>query len=352
MTARLLSPFQRNRLLGLAFTLLLGLIGSLLALYLRFPIPWLLGSLLFCASGKLMGLPVQTLNPKVERWMRVAIGVFLGPSVATSIQQAGTDLPFAMMAAVFVTTITVLLGTPWFERQAALSRPSAFMSAFPGGLSMLLALAGDIGKQRAEVLLVHAVRVVIVVVSISLLARALGVPIDPNPLLSSLVWSTESSYGVLAALIVVCFLVAEKLRWAGGHVMIPMIITALITFFTDIIIEPPALLKTCALLVFGIVIGCEVANGPRKKYVRLFMSSTIFTTVVMAVVAMLAWFMTGIVEQGFLVLFLALAPGGIAEVSLVAFALGLDAGLVALVHSCRFIFIITVGPICMKFFRK
>ena len=134
--------------------------------------------------------------------------------------------------------------------------------------------------------------------------------------------------------------------------MIPMIITALLTYFTDVTIEPPALLKTCALLVFGIVIGCEVANGPRERYVRLFNASSVFTVAIMALAAGLALAMTGYIDQGFMVLFLALAPGGIAEVSLVAFALGLDAGLVALVHSCRFIYIITVGPICMKFFQK
>jgi membrane AbrB-like protein len=333
------------------FAVLVGIVGSLIALLLRFPIPWMLGSLLFCATGKLIGLPIQSLHSSIERWMRVAIGVFLGPSVAVSIQQTGSDLPFAMAVAIFVTTLTVIGGTPWFEWRTKLPRRGAFMAAFPGGLSMLLALAGDVGN-RAEVLLVHAVRLVIVVVSISLLARVLGVQLVADPLIASLRWSTDTSLVLLTSLIVVCYFIAEKLRWAGGHVIIPMIITALLTYFTDITIEPPVLLKTCALLVFGIVIGCEVANGPRDRYVRLFSASSVFTVVVMALSAILALAMTGYIDQGFMVLFLALAPGGIAEVSLVAFALGLDAGLVALVHSCRFFYIITVGPICMKFFQK
>ena len=346
-----LNHYVVGRWKPVVFTVFVGIVGSLVALFLRFPIPWMLGSLLFCATGKLMGLPIQSLHSSIERWMRVAIGVFLGPAVASSIQQAGTDLPFAMVAAIVVTTLTVVGGTPWFEWRTRLPRRSAFMAAFPGGLSMLLALAGDLGN-RAEVLLVHAVRVVIVVVSISLLARVLGVPSVPDPLIASLRWSTDSSIAILAALIIVCFFLSEKLRWAGGHVMIPMIITALLTYFTDVSIEPPALLKTCALLVFGIVIGCEVANGPRDRYARLFSASSVFTVAVMALAAALALAMTGYIDQGFMVLFLALAPGGIAEVSLVAFALGLDAGMVALVHSCRFIYIITAGPICMKFFQK
>jgi membrane AbrB-like protein len=347
----LIHRYRDGRWRPMVFTMFVAIVGSLIALLLRFPIPWMLGSLLFCATAKLMGLPIQTLPLSIERWMRVALGVFLGPSVAASIQQAGSDLPFAMAAAIVVTTLTVMGGMPWFEWRTSLPRRSAFMSAFPGGLSMLLALAGDVGN-RAEVLLVHAVRVVIVVVSISLLARVLGVPTVSDPLIASLRWSTDTSILLLASLIVVCFFIAEKLRWAGGHVMIPMIISALLTYFTNIAIAPPELVKTCALLVFGIVIGCEVANGPRDRYVRLFSASSIFTVASMALAAALALAMTGYIDQGFMVLFLALAPGGIAEVSLVAFALGLDAGMVALVHSCRFFYIISAGPIFMNFFQK
>ena len=132
-----------------------------------------------------------------------------------------------------------------------------------------------------------------------------------------------------------------------------MLITTFITAFTGISTEPPELLKTIAMLVFGMVIGCEVANGPRHRYLRLFSASAIFTLAVMSVAALLAIVLTQLVEQDFLVLFLSLAPGGIAEVSLVALALGLDAGLVALVHSCRFVYIITAGPLGVRWlFRR
>lgn len=332
-------------------TFSVGIVGALLALFLSFPIPWLIGSLIACAVLSFTGVAIKTLPNFLERWMRVAIGVSLGPSVASSLQLTGADLPFAIGAALVVTTLTVVCGTRWFESRAGLPRPAAFMSALPGGLSMLLALAGDIGN-RAQVILLHAVRIVIVVVSISLLARALGIPPEPTPLLASLEWHNGTSPWLLAALIITCFFLAEKLNIAGGHVIVPMIISACIVAFTDISIAPPMIVKTSALLVFGIVIGCEVAKGPRNQYFSLFAASTIFTVVIMASGAMFALLLTKITELEFLVLFLALAPGGIAEVSLVALALGLDAGLVALVHSCRFIYIILAGPIGLKVLQK
>jgi len=73
---------------------------------------------------------------------------------------------------------------------------------------------------------------------------------------------------------------------------------------------------------------------------------------VMLVGALVALALARLVEPSFLVLFLALAPGGIAEVSLVTLALGLDAGLVALVHSCRFLFIVVAGPLGLHWLTR
>jgi len=346
-----LPDFDMNKILRLLLSVVLGICGSIVAVWLQLPIPWLLGSLFVCALALGIGLPLGHLPNTLERWMRVAIGVSLGPSVATSVTNSAGDLPFAITAAVVVTTLTVVMGTRWFESRTSLGRPSAFLTALPGGLSMLLAMAGDVGN-RAQVLLAHTVRVVFVVVSISLLARVLGVPPEADPLMASLDWSNETSPITLTVLIVVSFFIAERLHIAGGHVIFPMILTAFLTGFTDIALEPPMIVKTVAMLVFGIVLGCEVASGPRGSYARLSAASVIFTIVVMLFGAAIAWGLTQVIDQSFLVLFLALAPGGIAEVSLIALALGLDAGLVALVHSCRFLYIILAGPIGLRWLLK
>ena len=329
----------------------LGVCGSIIAVLLQLPIPWLLGSLFVCALGTWLGLPISALPKTIERWMRVAIGVSLGPAVAKSITGFGTTLPYAIVAAILITTVTVVAGTRWFELKIKLPRPSAFLASLPGGLSMLLAMAGDIDN-RSQIVLAHAVRVVLVVVSISLLARVLGVPPVADPFGAGFEWSNDTSILLLGGLIVGCFVLAERVHIAGGHVIFPMIITALIAGFTDISLDPPTIVKTVAMLVFGIVIGTEVAAGPRGSYSRVAGASVSFTVAIMTLGTLSALVLTQVVDQSFLVLFLALAPGGIAEVSLIALALGLDAGTVALVHSCRFMYIILVGPIGLQFLTK
>lgn len=335
------------RLLRYVPAVAIGVVGSLLAVAVHLPIPWMLGALLACAIATASGLEVVTLPNVVERWMRVAIGVSLGPSVAASLDNSGGHMPLAIIATLGIVTTSVVLGTRWFEQQGPLPRPAAYLTSLPGGLSMLLAMAGDTGN-RAQVLMAHTVRVVFVVVSISLLARVLGIATTGAPVMDSLQWSSDTSPWLLAGLIVGGFLLAERLRIAGGHVIFPMLLTALLAAVTEWSLAPPPLLKTLALLVFGIVLGCEVAGGPRETYGKLFRASLVFTIAFMACAALLAYVLNNTTGLGFLVLFLALAPGGIAEVSLVALALGLDAGLVALVHAVRFLYIILAGPVGLQ----
>ena len=340
-----MSPGDLARLLP---AVAVGIAGALVAVALRLPIPWMLGSLAACAAATAAGLPMRALPNVVERWMRVAIGVSLGPSVAASLARSGGRLPLAIGAAVVIVTASVALGTRWFERRGGLPRPAAYLTSLPGGLSMLLAMAGDALGNRAQVLMAHTVRVVFVVVSVSLLARALGIPTSPAPLAASLELSSDGSPWPIAALVVGGFALAERLRVAGGHVIFPMALTALLAAFTDWSLVPPPIVKTAALLTFGIVLGCEVAGGPRETYGRLFRASLAFTIAFMAAGAALAVALDAATGLGFLVLFLALAPGGIAEVSLVALALGLDAGLVALVHACRFLYIVLAAPVGLR----
>lgn len=335
----------------LAITFLVGAAGALAAHALRLPIPWLLGSMLLCSLVQLRRAPLLMPPARLERVMRVVVGVTLGPSVAVSISQNAGDLPFAVVSAVLVTTLMVVLGTLWFKRFAGVENSSAFLMSLPGGLSMLLAMAGDIGN-RAQVVFVHTVRVFSLLIFVSLLARYMGVPAEQAFIMSSFDAGTSTSWWLLLALVVVGYLLSENLNIPGVHVLLPMALTAILVITTPLLIEPPELFKTIAMLVFGCVLGLEVAAGPRATYSKLVGLSLVFTATAIAVGATFAWGLSLYVSQPFLLLFLALAPGGIAEVSLVALALGLDVGLVALIHSCRFLFIVMVGPAGLSIMRK
>ncbi len=304
--------------------------------------------MIVCGILTTSGVTLASPPRKLELWMRVIIGVSLGPSVANSISANYGQLPFAILSAVLLTTVLVVLGTWWFEKRTVLTRPLAYIAAMPGGLSFLIAIASAFGDKRPLIALIHTVRVVSLIIIVSLLARYTGVHNADDSLLDAFEMTPHWHWIILAGLVVVSFGVAEFTRIAGGHVLVPMILTSAFILTTDVVPVMPEIAKTLAMLTFGIMLGCELGSGPRQHYVRLGLASVVYTLAALAIAAGLAVFLRAFIDQPAMALFLALAPGGIAEVSLIALALDLDAGMIALVHACRFSFIMLLGPLGLR----
>lgn len=333
----------------IGLTALIGFVGALSALFLSIPVPWLLGPLLVCTLISACGIPLCP-PTGVEKILRVVIGVALGPSVANSLSDSATRLPIAIAAAAIFIGLLMMLGSAWFRRAAGLSRPVAFLAALPGGLSFMLALASNVSGSRPMIALIHTVRVSSLVVFVSLLSSVIGTETPVSSVGAALEFNWSMSLLVWAALFVTSYLIANQLSIPGGHVIFPMVIAAAVTTLTDLNTETPVLFKTLAMLAFGIIMGCEVGSGPKHLYARLGLAALSYTAGAFVVAATIALTLELIVDETFLVLFLALAPGGIAEVSLIALALGLDAGFVALVHACRFLLIMLAGPIGLRMY--
>jgi len=322
------------------------------------PIPWLLGSLLVTAMVAGAGVKVYQLPYSIEKWMRVFIGVALGPAVANSLGKFGIATILSVAASLTSIVLLVMAGSWFFKRFLSMTRGEAFLCSLPGGLSFMMALADDtrVATQgsRPRIALVHTVRVVSLVVFVSLVAYGLGTD-KPDGLFIE--WfsggfTLDWQLPVLLVVVLISGGIANRLNIAGGHVTIPLVVSSL-AYATGVVdISLPQVVIILAMLTFGSILGCEIGNGPRKEYPALAAGSIAFTAAAFVLGALLAIVFGKLTGFGFLTLFLALAPGGIAEVSLIALSLGLDVGLIALVHLCRFMFIMLAGPLGLRFVGK
>jgi len=337
--------------LPLFITVCVGIAGGAIAALLHAPIPWLLGSLLFTAVIAGSGLSLRRLPSDLERWMRVLIGVALGPSVANSLSNIGVSTLVAAMGSLVSVLLLVSLGYLFFQRWLKMSRGEAFLSALPGGLSFMMALADKLQvadkSSRPRIALIHTVRVVSLVLFVSLIAILLGTELQKGAFTEWFSFELSLDWQWLYLLLVILFSMwlAETLSIAGGHVTVPLVISSSV-YATGLITVPmPQLVITVAMLVFGCILGCELGTGPRKEYPKLAGGSLLLTSVAFVFGAILALAFGQFTGFGFLTLFLALAPGGIAEVSLIALALGLNVGIIAMIHLFRFLFIMLIGPL-------
>ena len=329
-------------------TLLIGTLGGAMAFLLNLPIPWLVGSLLvmlLCRKVKSIKAP-----PKVfSRWMRVVLGIALGAAVAQSLKgfnQSFVSLLFVVVA--FVCFVTVA-GYYYFKRLPGFSNVDSFMSSLPGGLTFLMSLSDDLGDRFPKIALIHTIRMVFLILCFSLFAYIAGVEEASTSIdttfaitLDPLLWQVFAFAFVMGA-------VSDRLNIAGGHIMFPMIASAVFYAQGWIVVPVPEVLQTLAMITFGVGIGCKLNNVSLHEFKPYVKASLLFTVFAMAIALFIAVGLGSAFNMHYFLFFLALAPGSIAEISLIAIALGFDVGLVAVVHTCRYLFIMFIGSIGMNF---
>ena len=107
----------------------------------------------------------------------------------------------------------------------------------------------------------------------------------------------------------------------------------------------PHQLVEVALVVTGSSIGTRFHGISPSKLLRFGLLTLGGTSVLMAVTAVFALTVSALTGQELLVTLLAYAPGGVAEMSLIALAIDANPGFVAIHHVTRIIFVLLSVPL-------
>src|SRR3546814_824891 len=153
---------------------------------------------------------------------------------------------------------------------------------------------------------------------------------------------------VLTACGIAGFVAARLARLPAAAIHGPMLFSAGLhmTGVTDA--KPPTELVNAAQVVVGTTIGCRFAGVTLGLVTRTLVASFGSTIILVAsglLFAVLLHPLTGLPTIG---IFLAFAPGGVAEMSLIALALSLDAALVATHHIVRILLIVVITPLLFR----
>ncbi|MEM7188663.1 MAG: AbrB family transcriptional regulator [Pseudomonadota bacterium] len=344
--ARLTPRALRRMALGLV----IGLIGALIAEWGGVPLAWMLGPVFFCMAASLAGLPAE-----VPMWMRsnfmIFIGLFLGESFdgltwgalsqwPVSIAGAALYLPLAISAAYF------------YYRHIARELPmTALCSSIPGGLSAIIVISDALGADERNVALAQSLRIALVVCMAPFVAFVImGYAAAEDGGLSG---QKLISLPDLALLLGVSFALMVVLRRSGIPILAlvcPLIAAAILRPLGLVEGVLPHWLVEIGLLVLGASVGGRFAG---VSWSRVFGFGAITfggTSILMAVAGVLAWCVSAITGQNLVDLLLAYAPGGVAEMSLIAFAIDADPGFVAVHHLVRIAFVMTLIPVMVAWF--
>lgn len=329
-------------------SLMIGAAGGFLFHLLHLPLPWTLGAI---AASALAAVTLNRwrLPARVRVWARPVVGVLAGSGFAPGVIESIASWWPALLIVAGYSLVISAIGYVVFRRWLGFDVPTAYFAATPGGLAELSLLGGSLGADTKMLVLIHAVRVITVVVFVSLLAQFMGGTQAGSP--SGPVGGGHHSpeeWAILVACGVLGLLVARRLRLPGGPLIIPMFFSAVVhaTGLTDA--APPYWIVAFAQVLIGSIVGSRFAGITLIQIRQGLLVAGLWAGFMVTTAALVGIAGAWLLGMPFTWLLLALAPGGAAEMLVITYALGADVAFVALCQVARINLVLACAPL---FFR-
>lgn len=330
--------------------LLIGIGSGFFAYLIGMPLPWMLGPMIGNTVAAILHAP--TAPPARLRPIVIpVIGVMLGSGITPDIVNALGD--WAISFLVLPPFLIVAAGASFlFYRKIGHYDPvTAFYSAMPGGLNEMLVLGAEQGGDEKRIALAHASRILLVIGFVALFfGLVLGVTTGGQ---GGVAWTGMQEvglqdYAVLAVCAVAGVYLGRLLRLPAAAVLGPMLLSGIAHFFHVVDVPPPTVLVIAAQIVMGTVIGCRFIGASAQEVGKdLFLG--IFSTVGMLITGVgFAAVVAGLTDTDLSQAFLAYSPGGLTEMSLLAFAMGGDIAYVSITHIVRIVLVIFSAPLVFR----
>lgn len=332
-----------------AGTLALATAGGLGFAASGLPLPFLFGPMAVCLVAALAGAPLRGMG-QLGVAMRTILGVAVGASITPEVLARAPQMLGSLALVPVYVVLIGLVGVPFFRR-LGFDAPTAWYAAMPGGLADMIVFGQQAGADVRALSLIHATRVAVLLVVAPLILTgiygaditgAVGAPARDLPL---------HELGLMAVAALVGWKGGERIGLFGASILGPMLVTAALSLAGLIHTRPPAEAIILAQLFIGVAIGAQYV-GVTLRELRVFVLAGLAFVVLLA---MLAAAFTELVTLTGLALpvegFLAFAPGGQAEMTVLALVAGADLGFVIIHHLTRIVLVILGAPVAARWFR-
>jgi uncharacterized protein len=326
----------------LAAAFAIGLVGAEVFQALHLPLPWFLGSLLACMAAAVAGIPYARPN-MLSIPMRAVLGVAVGTGFTPAIMGRLGDMSFSLLLLVPWMVFIMATGVPFFRRFAGFDTKTAFFASVPGGLTDMVSMAESAGAHARTVTLIQLTRITLIVFALPFwLQWHDGFDIATRATLGRIhIWDlTVFDTGILIALGVTGWWFADRLGLAGPAIVGPMILSGLAHATGVTAARMPFEVLTFAQITLGILLGSQFRGLTWMEFRSTLVWGIVFSVVLIAASVLVTLGVAKLTGAPFHPLLLAYAPGGQAELNLVAYTLNMDVAFVALHHLVRLAIVI------------
>ena len=311
------------------------------------PLPFLFGPMFLCLVAALMGVQMQGFSP-VQKGMRTILGVAVGASITPAVIATLPQMAVSVALVPLYIALIGVIGVPFFHRVCGFDKATAWYASMPGGLQDMIVFGKEAGGDPRALSLIHATRVLIVITVAPIvltqlfgaeLSNPVGAPARDLPL-------HEMALMVVAAL--VGWKGGERIGLFGAAIVGPLIMTMALSLGGLIHTRPPAEAIIAAQFFIGMGVGVGYSGITLAEIRRIVLAGVAFVLILAALAALFTEAVVLLGLAGPVDGFLAFAPGGQAEMTVLAIVTGADLGYVVVHHLTRLVLVITCAPLAAR----
>ena len=343
---------MRQVLPMLALTMVIGSLGGLAARALHLPLGLLLGSIFAVGLAAMLKLQLGSVGigfPQPLRNLFVpVIGVAIGGAFTPDVLRQMPGWWISLLA--LLVYIPVAHGAGYFiYRRGGLPKAEAFFGAVPGGLIESVVLGEEAGADARTLILLQFLRLILTIIAVPLIFLALtghsvgsAAGVQMGGAGAPLAW-----WDVAVLLLAggIGYLIGRALHFPAAIMTGPVLASAVVHLMGWSAALPPGWAVGATQVVLGSALGARFVGVERGALSRALWLATQSVGVALMLAFVFAFGVAGLVGQPIAAGFLAFAPGGLAEMSLIALSLKVGVVYVAVHHVVRIVVSVTVAKI-------
>jgi membrane AbrB-like protein len=331
-------------------THLIAAVGVAIFHLLHLPLPWLLGPIIACLLAALLGVPMRGMST-VNNLMRTILGVAVGATFTWALVVTMVDMWSTLILVPLMVFAIGLIGVPYFQRLWGFDFATSYYGAMPGGLQDMLLFGEEAGGDVRALSLIHATRVMVIVVALPFILQGYwGVDLSNPPGVPAA--SLPVSQLVLMVMCGVAgWQIAKAVGLFGSSILGPMILAALLALSGVLQHRPPAEAIWMAQFFIGMTVGTKYAGVTGAEVRRDVTAALGFCLILLVLAGAFVEVIHLLALAPPMETLLAFAPGGQAEMTVLTLIAGADMAFVIAHHVLRIVVVILGAPIAARLFR-
>lgn len=329
-------------------TLIIGALGGMVGHWLGLPLGWLLGAMVATIPCAIAGISMPA-SWQLRLVMISVIGVMVGGAFTPETLARAPEWIFSLIG---VAVYVALLAAIGFALCRYVGRQDRITSAFastPGGLSEMLILGPSLGADVRSLSLVHGTRVAVILFLAPTFVTMFGFQAVTGAAASRTIDFSFAMPLRDAAILLGCVVVGvplgKILRFPAANLTGPLLLSAIVHLVGWTEGHPPQLLVIAAQIVIGVSVAKFFAGIAWRQLVAGVAIGGGLTILGLGLAALFALGFSTFLGVPFATAFIALVPGGLPEMSLVAISLGIDPAFVSLHHLFRVVLVLVLAPV-------